>query len=319
MVPEPQTLPDVLPTDRLQTSGMPVPAVRAELRRISNARSAVTVVACLLQTFGVVGAAMWIGQWWAYLFAFVWMGRGHCLLNILGPRGRAPPLVHVALAQRRRREVVARLPDVPGLHGVPAGALRTPQGRDGSRRARPRAVRGLSDPTRLDAPQAHARHVLRVGLEEHGRLVAGSAGAEPRSVVHRRRAGSAVRCVHRCRPVVGVPGDLGRAVDDALEVQQPPPRDRGARGHDPIEGPAAHHARRAADPVGSPPLRAVQHGLAPGAPRRHGRAVAPPPRTTRRARSSRMGHRGAHLPDLSSALAAARLGCARPARRSIAA
>ncbi len=84
MVPEPQTLPDVLPTDRLQTSGMPVPAVRAELRRISNAWSAITVAACLLQTFGVVGAAMWIGQWWAYLFAFVWMGRGHCLLNILG-------------------------------------------------------------------------------------------------------------------------------------------------------------------------------------------------------------------------------------------
>ncbi len=27
---------------------------------------------------------MWIGEWWAYLFAFVWMGRGHCLLNILG-------------------------------------------------------------------------------------------------------------------------------------------------------------------------------------------------------------------------------------------
>jgi fatty acid desaturase len=63
---------------------MPVPAVRAELRRISNTRSATTVVACVLQTFGVVAAAMWIGRWWAYLFAFVWMGRGHCLLNILG-------------------------------------------------------------------------------------------------------------------------------------------------------------------------------------------------------------------------------------------
>ena len=84
MLPEASLLPDVLPTERLQQSGMPVPAIRASLRHISNARSAVTVVACLLQTFGVVAAAMWIGHWWAYVFAFLWMGRGHCLLNILG-------------------------------------------------------------------------------------------------------------------------------------------------------------------------------------------------------------------------------------------
>ena len=84
MLPDASLLPDVLPTERLQQSGMPVPAMRASLRRISNARSAVTVVACLLQTFGVVAAAMLIGRWWAYVFAFLWMGRGHCLLNILG-------------------------------------------------------------------------------------------------------------------------------------------------------------------------------------------------------------------------------------------
>ena len=84
MLPDASLLPDVLPTERLQPSGMPVPAVRASLRRVSNARSAVTVVACLLQTFGVVAAAMVIGQWWAYVLAFLWMGRGHCLLNILG-------------------------------------------------------------------------------------------------------------------------------------------------------------------------------------------------------------------------------------------
>ena len=63
MLPDAELLPDVLPTERLQQTGMPVPAVRADLRRISNARSAITVVACLLQTFGVVAAAMWIGRW----------------------------------------------------------------------------------------------------------------------------------------------------------------------------------------------------------------------------------------------------------------
>ena len=133
---------------------------------------------------------------------------------------------------------------------------------------------------------------------------------EPRGAVHRRGAGGAVRHLHRGRAVVGVPGDLGRAVDDALEVQQPAARDRRARGDDAIEGPAAHHARRAPDPPRPPDVRALQHGLAPRAPRRHGRAVAPPSPSARRARPLGLGDRGDHVPDLSRAVEAARVGCA---------
>src|SRR5690349_15046964 len=82
-LPAPALLPDVLPTERLTASGMPAPALRARLRRISNPRSVLTVLGCLAQTFGVVAAAAWLNMWWAYLLAFVWMMRGHALLNIL--------------------------------------------------------------------------------------------------------------------------------------------------------------------------------------------------------------------------------------------
>ncbi|NND74937.1 MAG: fatty acid desaturase family protein [Ilumatobacter sp.] len=84
LVPGRELLPDVLPTDRLNARAKPTRQLRDELRRISDVRSAVTVVGCLLQTFGVVVAAAWIHTWWSYLVAFVLMGRGHVCLNILG-------------------------------------------------------------------------------------------------------------------------------------------------------------------------------------------------------------------------------------------
>jgi fatty acid desaturase len=62
---------------------MPTRPLRDDLRRIPTARNVVTVVMALGQTFGVVVAAAVIDRWWAWLAAFVLMGRGHCLLNIL--------------------------------------------------------------------------------------------------------------------------------------------------------------------------------------------------------------------------------------------
>lgn len=84
MLPPPQALPDVLPTERLSASGRPVPAVREELRRIPNLRNAGSVAGAYLQSFGVIAAAVAIGHPLAYAAAFFLMGRGHCLLNILG-------------------------------------------------------------------------------------------------------------------------------------------------------------------------------------------------------------------------------------------
>ena len=84
MLPPAELLPDVLPTERLTKRGIARPEVRPRFRRIPDARNALTVVSALLQTFGVVVAAGWVGTWWAYLGAFLVMGRGHCQLNILG-------------------------------------------------------------------------------------------------------------------------------------------------------------------------------------------------------------------------------------------
>lgn len=84
LVPGPDRLPDVLPTGRLNAKAMPTRPWRDELRRIPTVRNVFTVLGAVVQTFGVVGAAMWIDRWWAWIAAFVLMGRGHCLLNILG-------------------------------------------------------------------------------------------------------------------------------------------------------------------------------------------------------------------------------------------
>lgn len=83
MLPPAERLPDVLPTDRLSAAGRPTPAVRDELRRIPNARNALTVAGVFLQSFGVIAAAVVIGRWWAYTAAFLLMGRAFALYAIL--------------------------------------------------------------------------------------------------------------------------------------------------------------------------------------------------------------------------------------------
>lgn len=84
LVPPADARPEVLPTERLNARAKPTRALRDELRRIPDGRNAITVAAALLQTVGVIGVAAVLGTWWAWLGAFLLMGRGHCLLNILG-------------------------------------------------------------------------------------------------------------------------------------------------------------------------------------------------------------------------------------------
>ncbi|HET9691101.1 MAG TPA: fatty acid desaturase [Acidimicrobiales bacterium] len=84
LVPRPDRLPDVLPTDRLGPGGKALPPLRDDLRRIPDARNAATVAGAWVQTFGVIAAAVAIDRWWAYAAAFLLMGRGFALLNILG-------------------------------------------------------------------------------------------------------------------------------------------------------------------------------------------------------------------------------------------
>jgi fatty acid desaturase len=84
MAPAPRLLADVLPTERLNERGVLRRPARDELRRIPTARNAVAVAGAVAQTYGVMVAAAVVDRWWAWLAAFVWMGRGHALLNILG-------------------------------------------------------------------------------------------------------------------------------------------------------------------------------------------------------------------------------------------
>jgi fatty acid desaturase len=84
MVPSARSLPSALPTERLSETGRPAPALRASLRTIPDGRNALTVVGAWLQSFGVMAAAVAVDRWWAYLLAFLLMGRAFALLNILG-------------------------------------------------------------------------------------------------------------------------------------------------------------------------------------------------------------------------------------------
>jgi fatty acid desaturase len=74
MLPPPDELPHVLPTDRLMANGKPVPEIRAELRRIPNLLNAWTVAAVWLSTIAIIAAAVWVDHPIGWLVAFVLMG-----------------------------------------------------------------------------------------------------------------------------------------------------------------------------------------------------------------------------------------------------
>jgi fatty acid desaturase len=97
VVPGRERLPDVLPTDRLSAAGRPLPVLRDHLRRIPGRRNALTVLGAWIQSFGVVAAAVAVDRWWGYVVAFVLVGRGFALLNILGHEA-----AHRLLFSRRR-------------------------------------------------------------------------------------------------------------------------------------------------------------------------------------------------------------------------
>ena len=165
-----------------------------------------------------------------------------------------------------------------GLHAgaaLPPGALRPPQGR-----VRPgRAGHGvlLAVPLHAAGPGPAAvprrgRHQrveeLRAPGQEHAHQA-----LPPHRALHLRRPGRAVgRHVGGHRTLVDLPAAVVPALDDRVARHQPPALHRRARGHGAQLRPAGHDAQRA--PVVARPLldRAVQHRLAPGPPRRHGRA-----------------------------------------------
>lgn len=84
MVPPPELLPDVLPSERLGPSAKARPPLRDELRRIPVWRNALSVLSLLLWAIGTLVAAAWLAHPLGYAAAFVIEG---CLIvrfNILG-------------------------------------------------------------------------------------------------------------------------------------------------------------------------------------------------------------------------------------------
>ena len=104
MAPHASALPDVLPTDRLLAGGKPVPALRAELRRIPNLRNAGNVLSVWVQSFGVIALAVVLHHPLAWAAAFLLMGRAFALYAIL-----AHEAAHRLLfSNRRLNDVVGR-------------------------------------------------------------------------------------------------------------------------------------------------------------------------------------------------------------------
>ncbi len=84
VVPAADVLPDVLPTERLTATAMPVPELRAELRRIDDLRNVGSVLLTWAQALGTIAAAVWIGHPLAYAVAFVLMGPAFARFAIIG-------------------------------------------------------------------------------------------------------------------------------------------------------------------------------------------------------------------------------------------
>ncbi|MDQ1437140.1 MAG: hypothetical protein QOK43_769 [Acidimicrobiaceae bacterium] len=104
MLPPRELLPDVLPTERLTATARPVPPIREQLRRIPNARNAMSVLGVLAQSFGVIALAVRIGHPLAYVVAYVLMGRAFALYGILGHEA-----AHRLLFTRKRwNDVIGR-------------------------------------------------------------------------------------------------------------------------------------------------------------------------------------------------------------------
>ncbi len=84
VVPAPDALPDVLPTERLTANGMPAPEIRGELRRIASYRNIGSVVLTWAQAVVTVGLAVWVDNPAGYVVAFLLMGPAHARFASLG-------------------------------------------------------------------------------------------------------------------------------------------------------------------------------------------------------------------------------------------
>jgi fatty acid desaturase len=112
VVPPAESLPDVLPTDRLREGARLRTDLRADLRRIPNLANVLTVVSLWVQIAAVIGGAIWLHHPVAWIVAFLLMGRAFSQLLILGHEA-----AHLLLfSNRKLNDFVGKwLLDYPGL------------------------------------------------------------------------------------------------------------------------------------------------------------------------------------------------------------
>ncbi len=84
MLPDPSSLTDALPTDRLGPGGRPLGPLRDELYRIPNLANVGHVAGVWLQSVGVLALAAWWGHPLGWILAFPLMGRAFARFAILG-------------------------------------------------------------------------------------------------------------------------------------------------------------------------------------------------------------------------------------------
>src|SRR4051812_37857523 len=84
MLPAPEQLPDVLPTERLLASGKAIPELRTELRHIAGLRNALSVVVLWAELIGIAAVAVRLHNPLAWVAAFLLLGSMHARFAILG-------------------------------------------------------------------------------------------------------------------------------------------------------------------------------------------------------------------------------------------
>ncbi|MBT8240763.1 MAG: fatty acid desaturase [Acidimicrobiia bacterium] len=104
LAPSPDELPDVLPTDRLFSSGKPKPGILPDLRTIDDRRNAISVIAVYIQLFGSWALAGYLDHPLMWAAMFIWSTRCIAMLGILNHEA-----AHALLfSNRRLNDVIAR-------------------------------------------------------------------------------------------------------------------------------------------------------------------------------------------------------------------
>ena len=256
MIPEPDLLEPVHPTDRITADGRPTSRVPRAAAAHPEPRNALAVVALYAQTIAIVVVAVHFetggsGQ----------LARLDRRVRAHGPRprpvrgadarSRAPAACSATASQRLRRALAARLPVVHADRRVPARPHGAPPRGVRPRRARHPALPRLPDleATRCAASSCATRRAAPAGSSS--RACCGAVRSDSPPVRFQARAivacaAGAHRDRHRAAPPVGVFHPVARAVSHRVARHQPAPLDRRARRNAAFEGPPPDDAQRCA-------------------------------------------------------------------------